>query len=403
VGKKGQNSIFANLAFGRVSSVMGVAMTDPIRVLYLTISGDRIGGAEIQYEYLIKDLDHSCYEPILLTPAYGEINEALAREGISTWALSYPLWRRKALLTRRRARSRLVAFARKQAVHLVHGDFNLGPYLVAIAEALGVPSVLHVRRPLQRGWIRRYALLQASALIAIGNRYRDQLLHHGVPSERITVITDAADLRRFTPECPKVLRQEYPAIANDVLFGIVGRIEPFKRQFDFLRAAEQVVAAGRQARFFVVGAPNQDWPGYVRCVEALPAACGINQRVEFTGPRTDIEQVIASLDVLVTLSGGSVILEAMACEIPVVTASDRSPAELEIVRDGETGLVVPADNPDALVQAMLRLCDDAGLRRLLGAQGRRRVETQFGRTRLVRETTGLYECLLANRLAEKRD
>jgi len=125
-------------------------MTDRARILYLAISGERTGGAEIQYEYLIKGLDRSRYEPILLTPARGEINEALARDGISTWALSYPPWRRKALLGRRRARSCLVAFARKHDVHLVHGDLNLGPYLIAIAEALGVPSVLHVRRSLKR-------------------------------------------------------------------------------------------------------------------------------------------------------------------------------------------------------------------------------------------------------------
>lgn len=402
MGKKEQNSSFTNLAFCPASSIAGAVVTDRTRVLYLAISGERIGGAQIQYEHLIAGLDRSHYEPILLTRTYGEINEALARDGISTWALSYPLWRRKMLLVRRRARSRFVAFAQKQDVHLVHGDFNLGPYLVAIAETLGIPSVLHVRQSLKRGWIRRYALLRASALIAVGNRYRDQLLRYGVPSERITVITDATDLARFTPECPKVLRQEHPAMSRDVLFGIVGRIEPFKRQLDFLGAAEQVIAAGRQARFFIVGAPNRDWPRYVRRVKAFPPMHGIDRWVEFTGPRADIERVIASLDVLVTLSGGSVMLEAMACGVPVLTASDRNPAELEIVRDGEAGLVVPADNLDALVRAMLRLCDDAELRHCLGAKGRRRVETQFGRSRLVRETTCLYESLLANCPTEQR-
>jgi glycosyltransferase involved in cell wall biosynthesis len=243
VGKKGPNSIFTNLAFCRESSITGAVVTDGTRVLYLAISGKRIGGAQIQYEYLIAGLDRSHYEPILLTRTYGEINETLSREGISTWALSYPLWRRKMLLVRYRARSRFVAFAQQHDVHLVHGDFDLGPYLVAIAETLGLPSVLHVRQSLTRGWIRRYALLRASALIAIGSRYRDQLLRYGVPSERITVITDATDLARFTPERPKVLRQEHPVMSDDVLFGIVGRIEPFKRQLDFLCAAEQVIAA----------------------------------------------------------------------------------------------------------------------------------------------------------------
>jgi len=107
-----------------------------------------------------------------------------------------------------------------------------------------------------------------------------------------------------------------------------------------------------------------------------------------------MDRVMASLDVLVTLSGGSVMLEAMACGVPVVTASARSPAELKIVRDGEAGLVVPAGNADALVRALLQLCDDVELRRSLGAKGRHRVETQFGRDRLVSETVHPYDALM---------
>ena len=284
----------------------------------------------------------------------------------------------------------------------MHGDFNLGPYLVAVAEQLGVPSVLHVRRPLKRGWIRRYGLLRASALIAIGNRHRDQLVDYGVPCERIVVVHDATDLARFTPEPSELLRRERPAMSSRILLGMVGRIEPFKRQLDFLRAAERVIGAGRPAAFFVVGAPNLDWPRYVRRVGAFPTTRGIDRLVAFTGPRTDIERVIASLDVLVTLSGGSVMLDAMACGIPVVTANDRRPAELEIVRDGEAGLVVPADDSDALVRAMLRLCDDAPLRRSLGAGGRLRATMRFGRARMVRETERLYESLLADRPTDRR-
>ena len=378
-------------------------MTDRVRILCLARSGDLIGGAQIQYQYLIEGLNRSGYEPLVLTPAAGPISDALARAGLRTWVFPYPLWRHsevlrwrhKLWLERRRVRSRLLAFARTHAVRLVRGDFDLGPYITAIAEALGIPSVVHVRGSVKRGGVRRYALLRASALIVIGDGYRDQLLHYGVPSERITVIADATDLARFTPRCSPILRQEDSAIAaNDVLFGIVGRLEPFKRQLDFLHAAEQVIAAGRRAHFFVIGAPNRDRPRYVRRVQTFPTARGIDRRVTFTGPRLHMDRVMASLDVLVTLSGGSVMLEAMASGVPVVTASARSPAELKIVRDGEAGLVVPAGNADALVRALLQLCDDVELRRSLGAKGRHRVETQFGRDRLVSETVHPYDALM---------
>lgn len=366
-------------------------MSRPRRVLYLAVSGERVGGAEIQLEYLAKDLAR--YEPIVLTPAGGELTRALLRDGVCAPVLAYPHWRRRTWWARRRARARLIAFARASDVALVHGDFNLGPYVVAVAEALAVPSVLHVRRPVQRGWVRRYALPRASALIAIGGRYRDQLIAGGIAAERIAIVPDATDVARFTPDPSKILRREHPAMAPRVLFGMVGRIEPFKRQLEFLRAGARVIAARRAAACFVIGRANRDWPRYARRVRAFPAAHGMENDVVFTGQRADIERVIASLDVLVTLSGGSVMLDAMACGVPVVTASAH-PDRLELVRDGEAGLVVPAGDPDALVRALVRLCDDAPLRRSLGSQGRRRATAMFGRDQLARATERVYDSLL---------
>jgi len=378
-------------------------MSERVRVLYLTPSGDVQGGAQTQYALLIDGLRGSRYEPLVLTTGRGDLGDALARAGVRTWAMPYPIWSRgealrswhKLWLARRRARDRLSELARAQAPRLVHGDFSVAPYLTAIASSLGIPSVVHVRGRLERRRVRRLGLRRAAALVAIGEPYRDELLACGIPAERVAVIGDATDLERFRPHDDDVLREEDSSLARvDVRFGIVGRIEPFKRQLDFLRAAEAVARGGRRARFFVIGAPNPNRPCYVRRVRAFPAAHGIDRLVTFTGYRRDMERVMASLDVLVTLSGGSVMLEAMACGIPVVTASARDPGSLRIVRDGESGRVVPADDPRALVRVLLELCDDAEQRCRLGAQGRRRAEALFGRERLVEETVGLYDALL---------
>lgn len=384
-------------------------MRDRTRVLYLASSGELQGGAQIQYRYLVEGLTGSRYEPIVLIPREGELDGTLARAGIRTAVTPYPIWsrgealrwRHRLWLERRRAHGRLIALARNHAPQLVHGDFAVAPYLTAISATLDIPAVVHVRGPLTRRRVRRLGLTRAAALIAIGNAYRDGLLAHQIPAERIAVIGDATDLDRFCPRPGAILRQEDPSItAGEVLIGIVGRIEPFKRQLEFLRAAEEVLRAGRRARFFVIGAPNPTRRCYVRRVRAFPAAHGIDRRVTFTGPRRDMDRVMASLDVLVTLSGGSVMLEAMACGVPVVTASARSPDALRIVRDGESGRVVPADDPHALARAIVELCDDAEQRRRLGLQGRLRAEALFGRDRLVDETVRVYDALLA--ASEKR-
>ena len=111
---------------------MSTGAVDPdqllTRVLYLAVSGERVGGAEAQYEYLLEDLDGTRFEPLLLTPSRGGFSERIARGGIATQVLAYPPWRRRTWLSRRGARARLVAAAREQAIALVHADFNLGPY-----------------------------------------------------------------------------------------------------------------------------------------------------------------------------------------------------------------------------------------------------------------------------------
>lgn len=374
-------------------------MSERPRVLHLAPGGDLQGGAQRQLAYLAEGLARSRYEPLVLLPRDGDLRDALDRAGVQTQVVPYPLFSRGELLRlrhrlwteRRRAHVRVIDVARAYAPQLVHGDYAVAPYLNAIAAALGVPAVVHVRGSLARRRIRRLGLTRAGALIVIGDAYRGELVRHGVAPERVAVIADATDLERFRPRCDDAHRGS--GDEGEVRFGIVGRIAPFKRQLDFLRAADELLRSGRRARFRLIGAPNPNRPLYVRRVRAF-AARRLADRVTFTGPRRDMERVMPSLDVLVTLSGGSVMLEAMACAVPVITASARDPATLTIVRDGEAGRVVRAGDWSALVRVMAELCDDAEQRRRLGAAGRRRAEALFGRARLVEETVRLYDSLL---------
>ena len=365
-------------------------------------SGDLLGGAQVQYRYLIEGLRGSRYEPVVALPSDGPLRETLARAGVHAAVSTYPTWNRGEILRwghrlwpeRRRAAERLVALARTHAPSVVHGDASVAPYLAAIAQALRIPCVVHVRGRVRQSWVHRFAG-HASRVIAIGEPYGDWLAQSGVSRSRINVVPDATDLDCFRPSRTSVLREQYaPIDGDDVLIGIAGRIEPFKQQVQFLRAAARVIGAGRRAHFVVIGGRNTNRPLYYHRVRSWPARHGIASRVTFTGARDDMEHVMPSLDVLVTLSGGSVMLEAMACAVPVISASPRDPATLRMVRDGEGGRVVPAHDLEALVRAMIQLCDDALARKRLGASGRRRVEALFGRDHMVQATKRVYDAVV---------
>jgi glycosyltransferase involved in cell wall biosynthesis len=131
----------------------------------------------------------------------------------------------------------------------------------------------------------------------------------------------------------------------------------------------------------------------------LVALLGLEPYVRFAGFRRDIQRLLAGSDVMVLPSHwegfGLVLLEAMEAGIPVVAT--RVGAIPEVVAEGETGLIVPPRDPDALAAAMARLLGNPDTARKMGAAGRRRLETVFTMERAVRAHEDLYEELLRER------
>ena len=103
--------------------------------------------------------------------------------------------------------------------------------------------------------------------------------------------------------------------------------------------------------------------------------------------------LLATADLLVCSSRheplGNTIIEAWAAGVPVVATASEGPRQL--IAEGETGLLVPVENADALARALSRVVTDAGLCADLGAAGRARYEAEFAEARVV----GLYRDFLA--------
>jgi len=125
----------------------------------------------------------------------------------------------------------------------------------------------------------------------------------------------------------------------------------------------------------------------------------VAEHVRFEGFCEDVPRLLGELDLLVLPSlwegFGLVLLEAMAAGRPVV-ASAVGPIP-EVVADGETGLLVPPEDPAALADAIVRVLLDADLAARLGGAGRRRVERFFGIERMVAQTDAVYQELLGGR------
>jgi 2-deoxystreptamine N-acetyl-D-glucosaminyltransferase/2-deoxystreptamine glucosyltransferase len=234
------------------------------------------------------------------------------------------------------------------------------------------------------GRLERAALHAADAVVVLTGRTAAAVRSDGVPAQRIATIPSGFDPALFTARRADVVRD-----AGRPRIGYVGRLAAQKRP-DLLLAAFGRMA--ETAHLVVVG----DGPERAR-VHALAAASPATARITLTGfvRHTAVPAVLASLDVLVLPSAyeemGSVLTEAMAAGLPVV-ASDVGGIP-EVVRDGETGLLVPPGDVGALAAALDRLVGDPALRARLAAGARARAP-DYAWPALAERVAAVYEAAL---------
>jgi glycosyltransferase involved in cell wall biosynthesis len=148
--------------------------------------------------------------------------------------------------------------------------------------------------------------------------------------------------------------------------------------------------------FLVVGETAPMETAYLTALEAQAARLGIARRVIFTGIRSDVPELLSSVDVAVMPSLNealsNVLLESMAAGAPLVAT--RVGGTPEALSDGECGLVVPPGDAAALATGVARLLNDPALAARLGHAARQRIANEFSVDRMVRATEQLYVDLL---------
>jgi glycosyltransferase involved in cell wall biosynthesis len=178
-----------------------------------------------------------------------------------------------------------------------------------------------------------------------------------------------------------------PRLRPGPLVGAIGRLE-FQKGFDTLIRA---LADVEHATLVLVGDGSER-----RALEELSRIVGVADRIAWVGWSDDARSYLRTFDVFALPSRFEgfplAVLEALLARSAVVAADVGSVAE--VVRDGETGLLVPPDDPVALAAAIRRLLAGADLRRRLGEQGRRLVLDRFTADHMARSFRTLYDELL---------
>lgn len=300
--------------------------------------------------------------------------------------------------------ARILAFTLRERVAVIH--CASGPRMLLFGKALslltGAKLVVHVHeKPSSHRGLRKLVvtsgLRSAHAVITVSRYIRQQVVNLKVDPAKVWPALNVVDLERFKPGTDGgSVRREYGIDPGAPLVAAIGRIMPQKGQRDLLEAMVMVKDALPDAKALVVGwAPDIRMPGGATYLEELHRFCkehGLDGRVIFTGPRTDIPNVFAAADVVVVPSRNNdpcplVVLEAMATGRAVV--GTRTGGIPEMLSE-DTGALVPPGNPPAMAEAIIRLLQEPVLRQRLGAAARRRVEENFYESRLAEDVAKVY-------------
>jgi glycosyltransferase involved in cell wall biosynthesis len=256
-----------------------------------------------------------------------------------------------------------------------------------------------LRRPLVswvHGWLGR---IPARTVVLSDHVGRFIETYGRVPAaaqSRVYYGLDPAPFERAAEETDRdATRAALGLSSEDVVFVCVARFAAQKAHEVLLQALAIARAKEPALRLLLVGDdPFGDGRERAEAEAQRLGLLGSNGpgAAVFTGIRRDVPALMAASDVFCMASRweglGLVFLEAMAASTPVL--STNVSAIPEVVVDGETGRLVPPDEPELLADAMLELARDEALRARLGAAGHRRVLTRFGLDRMVDETIEVY-------------
>lgn len=296
---------------------------------------------------------------------------------------------------------------RDERPHVVH-THAWGTLLEGLlaARMARVPIVVHgehgtLQLKKYQRWLQRAGWSWADQVLSVSSRLAERMVSEmRYPHDRVRTLRNGVDLSRFRTGQRLAAREWLRLTGNELVIGTVGRLVPVKDQATLLDAVAILRNRGVRVTTVIAG----DGPLRERLREKA-VSLGIAADVRLLGHRSDVDRVLAALDVFVlsSVSEGlsNTILEAMATGVPVVAT--RVGGADELVVDGVTGTLISAGSPDGLATALEELLLDGVQREAMGTAARRRAESEFSLPTVLVKYQQLYLDLAQKRIGGKSE
>ena len=382
-----------------------------LKVVHIVWQKTLSGAPKIAVE-IVSRLPRDRFEPTLIGSGAGEVSDLAAESGVPF--VEIPELDR-ALNPVRDAKAfwKLVATLRRLRPHIVHTHSTKTGLLGRFAARLvGVPVIVHTIQgfafhEFSSGlslWVpvllERFAGRATTCAISVNEHDRlEALRHHILRDDQIRVIPNGIDVSEFDgdfgqQDAPEILGIESER-QRPLIVGSVARLSPQKNLGALIRALPRVLEQIENVVLVLAGEGPEE-----SNLQALAEELGVSERCVFLRWREDIPAVLHALDVFVLPSLWEglplTVLEAMASRVPVVATDIKG--NREAVTHGDTGLLVPPNDADALAGVIIRVLSDKSLARGLVTRAYQMVVDEYEVGRMVERIAELYDELLGSAL-----
>lgn len=385
-----------------------------INIMYLHAGAEMYGADKVLLD-LIRRLDKNKYRPLVILPTEGVLVDAFKKEGVAVQVISYPIMRRKYFNIKGichygyemiKYSRELVKVAKKENINIVHTNTAAVMEGIYISKKLKVPQLWSIHEiivsPKIMFKVTSKLIAQfANITITDSEAVKNHLESSGYFNGSVKVVYNGVDSEYFNPnnDC-SYLYDEWNIPKDTKVIGMMGRVNSWKGQIDFLEAANIVMSKHSNVYIVFIGSAFEGEEWREKELDDAIEKSQYSSRIISHGYRTDSKGIYKFYDVFVLPSTNpdplpTVVLEAMATGKPIV--GYRHGGVCEMVKEGYNGLLAEVRNPKDLADKIEKLLVDDELCRQMGENSRERLLSNFSIESYIKNYSKLYDKLVKDK------
>lgn len=269
---------------------------------------------------------------------------------------------------------------------------------ILAASLLKIPCVLHCRGLTYNSPFMKFLSKRVNLFLAVSGFIKLDYKKLGIEDRKIQVLFDGDDPERYDPEIDASKEtKEFAVSPGTFNIGSIAMLAEWKGQDVLLKAAKEVLKEIPNCRFFIIGDSASKDTKYKEGLISLAKNLNINDKVVFTGYRSDIPQMFKILDVVIhspikpdPLPG--VIIQAAAMKKPIIASNCGGIPEM--IKDGESGILFEPGNVEELKNAIIDLLKNKEKREALAENARKTFLREFTLDVIIKKVEQAYETVL---------